>query len=280
MNNIALGYLILFASCVHLPASACHLKQTTLLKRGDTILLADPTIFEEKGVYYLYGTGSKDGFLVYQSSDLKNWIGPIGKRNGHALLKGDSLGTKGFWAPQIFKQGSIYYMAYTANERIAIAESDSPLGPFTQKKFRCISGSGKQIDPFIFKDTDGALYLYHVRLQAGNRIFVARLKPDLSDIDSSTVKECIHAERPWENTEKSIWPVSEGPTVIKHKNLYYLLYSANDFRNINYAVGYATAVSPFGPWKKSYDSPIISGKITAINGTGHGDFVCLLLSDH
>jgi xylan 1,4-beta-xylosidase len=271
VNKFALIFLFL-ASWVYLPASACLSKQTSTIKGGDTILLADPTIYAEKGIYYLYGTGSKDGFLVYQSRDLKNWQGPVGKRKGHALLKGDSFGTKGFWAPQVLKQGNSYYMAYTADEQIAIAESDSPLGPFTQKKFSCISGSGKQIDPFVFKDTDGALYLYYVRLEAGNRIFVAGLKPDLSDIDTSTVKQCIHAERPWENTEKSEWPVSEGPTVLKHKNLYYLFYSANDFRSINYAVGYATAASPLGPWKKSDDSPIISSKITGINGTGHGDF--------
>lgn len=238
----------------------------------DTLVLADPTIFAENGQYYLYGTDSPKGFTVYQSSDLKNWSGPIGKREGgHALLIGDSYGTKGFWAPQIFKYNGKYYMAYTANEHIAIAESDSPLGPFTQKQLKPISGSGKQIDPYIFKDTDGKLYLYHVRLQAGNRIFVARLKNDLSDIDTTTAKECISAEKPWENEAKTNWPVSEGPTVIKHDGLYYLLYSCNDFRNINYSVGYATSKSPFGPWIKTTDSPIISRQLLGVNGTGHGD---------
>lgn len=241
-------------------------------KAGDTILLADPTIFADKGVYYLYGTGSKEGILVYQSTDLQNWTGPAGKHNGHALLRGDSYGTKGFWAPQVFKYHKKYYMAYVADEHIAIAESDSPLGPFVQKVFRSISGAGKQIDPYIFKDTDGSLYLYYVRLQYGNRLFVARLKSDLSDIEESTVKECLHAELPWENTANSKWPVSEGPTVLKHKKLYYLFYSANDYHNIDYAVGYATSASPLGPWKKSDDSPIISRKNIGVNGTGHGDF--------
>lgn len=146
----------------------------------DTICLADPTIFKDNGIYYLYGTDSKDGIWVYQSPDLKNWTGPVGKHNGHALLRGDSYGTQGFWAPQVFKHNGRYYMAYTANEHIAIAESDSPLGPFTQKQFKAVSGEGKQIDPYIFEDTNGNLYLYHVRLENGNRIFVARLNSDLS----------------------------------------------------------------------------------------------------
>jgi xylan 1,4-beta-xylosidase len=239
---------------------------------ADTICLADPTIFKDNGMYYLYGTGSRDGFWVYQSVDLKNWSGPVGKRNGHALLKGDSYGTKGFWAPQIYKQNGKYYMAYTADEHIAIAESDSPLGPFTQKVIKPVSGAGKQIDPYVFKDTDGSLYLYHVRLQEGNRIFVARLKSDLSDIEENSAKECISAKDPWENTEKVKWPVAEGPTVMKHGDLYYLFYSANDFRNIDYAVGFATAKSPMGPWVKYDKNPILNRALIGQNGTGHGDF--------
>ncbi|MBL4676132.1 MAG: glycoside hydrolase family 43 protein [Mucilaginibacter sp.] len=261
----SLAVLLLFiSSALHIHAQA--------RKSGDTILLADPTIFAEKGVYYLYGTGSKDGFWVYRSTDLKNWAGPVGKRGGHALLKGDSYGTKGFWAPQIFKYNNKYIIAYTADEHIAIAESNSPLGPFIQKNKVAVSGPGKQIDPFVFKDTDGKLYLFHVRLQNGNRIFVVRINPKTWDIDESTAKECLHAELHWENTENAPWPVSEGPTVMKRGNLYYMFYSANDFHNIDYAVGYATSTSPFGPWKKADDSPIISRKNTGANGTGHGDF--------
>lgn len=55
---------------------------------------------------------------------------------------------------------------------------------------------------------------------------------------------------PWEKTPnyKSA-PVMEGPTVMKWDGVYYLFYSANHFMNIDYSVGYATASSPFGPWK-------------------------------
>lgn len=266
--------LLILICCTLSALSASALTTATKPRSllADTICLADPTIFKDNGVYYLYGTGSRDGFWVYQSTDLKNWSGPVGKRNGHALLKGDSYGTKGFWAPQIFKQNGKYYMAYTADEHIAIAESDSPLGPFTQKVIRHISDEGKKIDPYIFKDSDGSLYLYHVRLQNGNRIFVARLKNDLSDIDENSVKECISAEVSWENTQKVKWPVAEGPTVIKRDGLYYLFYSANDFRNIDYAVGYATAKSPIGPWIKYDKNPILNKALIGQNGTGHGDF--------
>lgn len=239
----------------------------------DTIAVADPTIFLDKGIYYLYGTSSDEGFLVYQSTDLKKWTGPVGKNNGgFALAKGQSFGTKGFWAPQVFKRGSKYYMAYTANERIAIAASNSPLGPFTQQELKPLPADGLQIDPFVFKDADGKFYLYHVRLSKGNRIFVAELKADFSAVKEESLKECITATQPWENTQDVDWPVTEGPTVIKKGSLYCLFYSANDFRNIDYAVGYAISSSPYGPWRKVAQHPILSRNNVGFNGTGHGDF--------
>jgi xylan 1,4-beta-xylosidase len=64
----------------------------------------------------------------------------------------------------------------------------------------------------------------------------------------------------------------EGPTVIKLKYKYYLFYSANHFQNIDYAVGYAVADSPYGPWVKQKDSPIIHHSIVGENGSGHGDY--------
>jgi len=240
------------------------------------IFVADPTIFRSNGIYYLYGTttgniANGEGFLVYTSWDLQKWSEPKGAQNGLALKKGDSYGDKGFWAPQILEYNKKFYMIYTANENIAIASSDSPLGPFKNESKKPIFETGNQIDPFIFIDEDGKKYLYHVRLTNGNRIFVAELNDDLQSIKPETLTECISGTLPWENTENTNWPVTEGPTVLNHNGLYYLIYSANDFRNPDYAVGYATSKSPYGPWKKSQNSPIISRKLGNKNGIGHGD---------
>ncbi len=241
------------------------------------IYLADPTIFYYDDTYYLYGTtgdpkrGKDKGFLVYTSKDLSKWSGPNGAKNGLALQKGDAFGEIGFWAPQVFKYNNLFYMAYTANEHIAMAISNSPLGPFRSISKKDLEAPVKQIDPYIFFDDDGKKYLYHVRLNKGNRIFVAELNDDLMSIKPETLKECISGELPWENTQNTNWPVTEGPTVLKHKGLYYLIYSANDFRNPDYAVGYAISESPLGPWRKTDDSPIIHKDFFNENGTGHGD---------
>jgi beta-xylosidase len=243
-------------------------------KDPNAIYMADPCIFYINGVYYLYGTteeNSNNGFVVYTSTDLKGWKRST-TQEGYALKKSEAFGRSGFWAPHVFKQKDSFYMAYVANENIAIAKAAHPAGPFKQKTIQQLEAPVKQIDPYVFVDDDGKKYLYHVRLINGNRIFVAEMEADLSAIKPSTVKECITATERWENTKNVPWPVTEGPTVIKNKGLYYMFYTANDFRNPDYAVGYATAASPYGPWKKSNDGPIISRQLLGINGTGHGDF--------
>ncbi len=234
------------------------------------IYLADPAIFQDKGTYYLYGTvegNASEGFKVYTSKDQKSWTD-----RGFALKKPDAFGDKGFWAPQVFTHGKSKIMAYVANENIALATSSSALGPFRQEVLKPLSAPVKQIDPYLYFDEDGKIYLYHVRLQEGNRIFVAEMKPDLSEMIAGTLRECVHAETGWENTNQAKWPVAEGPTIIKRKGTYYLFYSANDFRNPDYAVGFATSKHPLGPWEKYAGNPILSKNDIHQNGTGHGDF--------
>jgi len=236
------------------------------------ILLADPTIFNDNDVYYLYGTTSggldsvNSGFLVYESKDLKNW-----SRKGYALKKGDSFGDWGFWAPQVFKRNELYYMAYTANENIAIASSKSPLGPFVNKTKQSYKSSIKQIDPFVFFD-NGKVYMYHVRrVDEGSQIFVVELEDDLRSMKAETLTKCISVELLWEDTKKIKSKIAEGQTVIKMEDTYYLFYSANNFKNPDYAVGYATSKSPIGPWQKANDNPIIEKSIINEHGPGHGD---------
>ena len=241
--------------------------------KQEVLTEADPTIFQDTdGTYYLYGTGiqSDRGFFVYQSKDLKTWEGTLGSNNGFCLTGDKSFGTSGFWAPQVLKRGDTYYMYYTANEQIAVATSTSPLGPFTQKVKKPIDIPGQAIDPYVFFDNDGKVYLFHVRFQNGIRIFVAEMTDDLMEIKEETAKECIHASEQWENTAHEEGGVNEGPTVLRVDDTYYLFYSANPYFSIDYSVGVATAKSPYGPWIKS-DCSVINRGNTGFYGTGHGD---------
>lgn len=265
-------YILLSATFVF----CCFTRGQSFLTINDSsiIHLADPTIYQHKGRFYLYGTvegAANNGFLAYSSRNLKSWQ-LLDKNDGYVLRKGDAFGTAGFWAPQVFGYHKKFFMAYVANENIAIAESDSPSGPFRQLTKQPLAAPVKQIDPFVFIDDDGKKYLYHVRLTNGNKIFVAELSDDFTSIKAETLRECISATEKWENTTAASWPVAEGPSVLKHKGVYYLFYTANDFRNPDYAVGYATSDHPLGPWVKFKGNPIISRQLFGINGTGHGDF--------
>jgi len=265
--------------CLSLLTAFWSAGSLTAAEPEQTIPLADPTIFLDKGTYYLYGTGGlpgsgRDGFLVYTSKDLKSWEGPAGATGGFALVKGDVFGTKWFWAPQIFRYQDRYWIAYAADECIALATSESPLGPFKQEKMEKFPGELLQIDPYIFFDDDGKIYFFHVRLDRGNRIYVAEMEPDLSGIKKDTLRECISTRLDsWENVRNNDYGVAEGPTVIKRDGVYYLFYSANDYRYVEYAVGYATASSPLGPWTRYEGNPILSRKNVGQNGTGHGDIL-------
>jgi len=243
------------------------------------IFFADPTIFVEGGKYYLTGTkgssGSTPGFAMLESKDLKNWSIPNGSTLPEFMIltKGDQcFGTGGFWAPQIFKVKDTYYMSYTANEQTVLTESNALLGPYRQKEVGPIDGSAKNIDSFVFRDDNGKYYLYHVRFNNGNYIWVAEFDLKAGKIKPETLTKCFDQTEPWEATPNfKSGPIMEGPTVVKMKGKYYLFYSANHFKNIDYSVGYAVSDSPMGPWVKYEGNPIIHSSTVGENGSGHGD---------
>lgn len=244
------------------------------------IFYADPTIYLENGIYYLTGTSqvgnhSSRGFTVLMSEDLRTWrtdnsdpyrfiIGPEW---------GNTFGTGGFWAPQWVKtDDGTYRFLYTANEQTAIAEADAPTGIFTQAEAQAIDPSCGNIDPFLFRDDDGKYYLYHVRFGGGNFIWSAEFDMEKGKIEASTLTKCLDLTEPWErmyNYDTS-W-IMEGPTVVKWDGVYYLFYSANHFMDPDYAVGYAVAATPQGPWTKYAGNPIIRRDIVGEKGSGHGD---------
>ncbi len=238
----------------------------------DKLPIADPYILYHNDKYYAYGTRI-NGFEVYISEDLKHW-----KRGERlALSPENSWGDKWYWAPEVYYVASknMFYMFYTVNEHICVATSTSPEGPFVQSEKKPIVANEKGIDTSFFMDDNGTPYLYFVRFTGGNVIWVAEMNKDLKSIKTETLKQCISAENPWEKKQGTI---TEGPSLIKRGNTYYLLYSANHYESQDYAVGYATSDSPLGPWKKYSGNPILRRDKAAADGlvgTGHGaPFVC------
>ena len=259
MKTNVLKKMLLMLLCVVAVSMTALGKETV----SDVLPIADPYILFYNDTYYAYGTSRADVFEVYSSKDLKSWE----RSSRLALSKEDSYGDKWFWAPEVYyvEKDKKFYMFYSVEEHVCVATSDSPLGPFVQDEKKPIREE-KGIDTSVFFDEDGKAYLYFVRFTNGNVIWCAELKDNLKEIKEETLTQCIEAVEPWEMV---FGKVAEGPSILKRDGLYYLLYSANDFRSQDYAVGYATSDSPFGPWKKNSKNPLLH-KVDELVGTGHG----------
>ena len=77
--------------------------------------------------------------------------------------------------------------------------------------------------------------------------------------------EVIRPSVDWERTKGS---VTEGPWMLKHDGIYYLMYSGSGADGPDYAIGYATAKSPIGPFTKYAGNPIAK-RGNGVFGPGH-----------
>lgn len=229
------------------------------------VLLGDPFILLWKGKYYAYGTSSPNGIVVYESTDLRSWKVPESAKNGLALDKKDVWGEKWFWAPEVYASGGKFYLYFSAEEHICVATADAPTGPFRQEIQAPMMKDEKGIDNSLFIDVDGTPYLYFVRFNDGNNIWVTQLEKNLTEIKPETMRPCIHVSQSWEE----VWPrVNEGPYVFKHNGVYYMTYSANSYESPFYGIGVATAEHPEGPWTK-YDGNPVYQNPGSLTGIGH-----------
>lgn len=227
---------------------------------------ADPVVLRHDGVYYLYCTYSPDhpnmpnGIRLYTSTNLVDWTD-----RGYVLKRDDSWGEEKFWAPDVIEHEGKFLMYYAAETRICVAESDTPLGPFTQPEKKPMEPASIRIDAHIFQDDDGKNYLYYVCFNKGNEIWGVELNDDMRSVKSETARLQVKAVEPWET---HMAPIAEGAEVLKHKGVYYMTYSGSHFMSPEYAVGYATARHPLGPWTKYEFNPIMRSNSYA-HGTAH-----------
>lgn len=235
--------------------------------------IADPFVLSHEGMYYLYGTnttagGMRDGFKVYTSEDLVHWS----EHDQLALSNEDSWGSTNFWAPEVIERESKFYMYYVVEEHLAVATSDSPLGPFVQDVQEPMHAT-KEIDAHIYTDEDGKTYIYFVRFNNNNEIWVAELNDDMKTMKDETLQKVFSPTQEWELSQKPpVAQINEGPFVIKHNGTYYMTYSGNHFQSPDYGVGYATAPTPTGPWTKYEYNPIMKSNVI-VPGAGHHSLV-------
>lgn len=246
--------------------------------------VGDPYLFTADGHYYFTGTNDGISFDLRVSEDLKTW------KSAGKIFSRDSAGAWGrvnYWQPQILRgPDEKYYLYYSAGwekngiSRIGVAVSDRVTGPYQEVHGAPMFDPGYSvIDPHVFIDDDGQIYLYFSRALEENviggiktsEIYGVRMKSMTEVEDSPDYIRLTTPKQTWE-TESGSPRWNEGPDMLKHDGLYYLFYSANCYADRNYAVGYATSDSPLGPFEKAKDNPALSTPQTLISGSGNNSF--------
>ena len=247
---------------------------------------ADPDVLRVGDTYYAYATNSRwrrSGWVnvqVARSSDLVHWDlleDALPVLPAWARLRGGSV-----WAPGLsaLSDGNGYLLYFTARhdassrQCIGVATSGTPEGPFTPvgaDPLVCQLDEGGSIDASSFLDDDGTRYLLWKNegntghaLSTDTWIYIQPLAADGLSLEGEPTR-LIRADKAWEG------PLIEAPTLWKRGGAYYLFYSGNEFRGEHYAVGYAVASSPLGPYHKPTDVPLLatgSRAAGAISGPG------------
>ncbi|MBK7404807.1 MAG: family 43 glycosylhydrolase [Phycisphaerales bacterium] len=217
----------------------------------------------------------KQTFLdAFSSNDLVHWT----KHPRVLDVATVSWAEFALWAPSVIHAGGKYYLLFAANDiqsdeeegGIGVAVADSPEGPFTDAIGRplidAFHNGAQPIDPYVFRDDDGQLYLYYGGWRHCN---VARLASDLKSV------------QPFDDGQSfvEITPEHyvEGPFVFKRSGRYYLMWSEGGWGGPNYSVAYAIGESPRGPFQRV--GKILQQDSSVATGAGHHSVIPVEGSD-
>ena len=250
----------------------------------------DPFIVPHGSEFLAYATNADEGRANVQmarSTNLVDWeFVRDGERLHDAMPNLPPWAEEGrTWAPEVIAHQGRYLLYFTARERrsekqcVGVAAAADPRGPFTSEAAAplvCQRDIGGTIDPAVFRDADGQLYLYFKNdgnaIGRPTEIFGQRLTPDGLSLAGEPVA-LLRNDRPWEAH------VIESPTMVRHGDGYVLFFSANHFgweehqRLSPYAMGYATCEGPMGPCTDAPENPILHSyndrTAGCLSGPGH-----------
>ena len=245
-------------------------------RSGNPILqgwYADPEAHVFAGQYWIYPTYSapydQQTFLdAFSSPDLVAWT-----KHSRVL---DAVNVKwarrAVWAPSIIERDGWYYLFFSANDiqndqqlgGLGVAKSRQPHGPFEDALGKPLvdkfHNGAQPIDPFVFRDEDGTFYLIYGGWRHCN---IAKLNADFSGFvpfaDGTTFKEITPAG------------YVEGSFMFKKDGRYYFMWSEGGWTGPNYAVAYAVASSPLGPFERV--GKILQQDPTVATGAGHHSII-------
>lgn len=233
---------------------------------------ADPEAIIYGDRYWIYPTYSAPYdqqifFDCFSSKDLVTWT----KHEKLITNQEVKWAKRAMWAPSVLERGGKYYFLFAANDvhegevgGIGVAVADKPEGPYRdllgKPLIQRIVNGAQPIDQFVFQDDDGQTYMYYGGWRHCN---VVRLNHSLTGLlpfnDGSFYKE-ITPEH-----------YVEGPVVFKRNGKYYFMWSEGGWTGPNYAVAYAIADHPLGPFKRI--ARIMERDDTVAVGAGHNSVI-------
>ena len=194
---------------------------------------------DQDGTIYLYG--SKDivndddycsnEYQVFYSKDMVHWeAGAISFSTEQMQEKTDIR----LYAPDCIKKDGKYYLLYClADGAEGIAESESPLGPFTD---RGIIKEAHGIDPSALVEKDKVYYFWGQMGLHGAEL----------DLETGKIREETHKTNLLTQDEDGF---HEGSSIRKINGKYYMVY-ADISRGRPTCLGYAISDNPLGPYEK------------------------------
>lgn len=250
---------------------------------------ADPFILSPSaGGYVAYGTremaGRVDGrvFESLFSADLVHW-----ESRGPVLNRLDDACGDEYWAPEVVEAEGAFWMYFSvghgiAGHHIRVARSLSQFGPFQDCGVSLTPQELFAIDPHPFRDTGGNWYLAFARdvldsPRPGTHLAIA---PLLSMTGLAHPPTSILApDADWQLYERGRsmygaqydWHTLEGPFVVHRHGRYWLTYSGGAWTGDSYAVSWAVAENPLGPWSHAPVGalPLLATRPGELLGPGH-----------
>ncbi|MFA9388557.1 MAG: glycoside hydrolase family 43 protein [Prolixibacteraceae bacterium] len=246
MKTYEITILLLFLAFIT-KAQSIEIKEGNPLFKD--VYTADPAALVHNGKVYLYAGHDEcpdrenryvmNEWLIYSSEDMVNWI------------KHEPFSTKAFewakgaaWASQVIEKDGKFWWYVTVEhgsihgKSIGVAVSDSPLGPFKDARGSAIITndmttdvkiSWDDIDPTVFQDADGQVYLFWGNTQC----YYVKMKDNMIDFDGEIQKV------------EGLPHFTEAPWIHKREGWYYLSY-AYQFPE---KTAYAMSKSIEGPWE-------------------------------
>ena len=203
------------------------------------------------GRLYLYGSMDICGrdewcsrkYKVFSTDDMVHWTDhgvSFDTQAGQAGIFADSI----LYAPDCVEKDGKYYLYFctavsegkgiTNGEGVAV--SDQPFGPFGEA-VPIPFANGDGIDPAVFRDDDGEVYLYWGQ----HELRGAKLKKNMREIEEETLHKNM--------IDEDGFGFHEGSSMRKRNGIYYIIY-ADDSSGLPTRLSYVMGKTPFGPFDR------------------------------